>query len=256
MDNIFLSIALGTLLLKIRIGERVEEASRSTDHDSPPYLTLMDFQNISTYFPRLKKPDSEITFKKIIKNEISVVDVLQLVSTNAKVVMGDCLITCFKSLITGVKWRDFENFEQLSNSFKELLWYLSPHLKKLSARSPNICDILKPLALLNDPTRHAHKVGNISQEVLLSFVDAVNTHLEKPYTSHSNFKPVHNVIRNVVEISVKFSDYQAKNIMVDHHSNEEEPEYKKTVFSLPELETIDKYTTQRETYMRNIKYHI
>ena len=216
----------------------------------------MDFQNISTYFPRLKKPDSEITFKKIIKNEISVVDVLQLVSTNAKVVMGDCLITCFKSLITGVKWRDFENFEQLSNSFKELLWYLSPHLKKLSARSLNICDILKPLALLNDPTRHAHKVGNISQGVLLSFVDAVNTHLEKPYTSHSNFKPVHNVIRNVVEISVKFSDYQAKNIMVDHHSNEEEPEYKKTVFSLPELETIDKYTTQRETYMRNVKYHI
>ena len=34
--------------------------------------------------------------------------------------------------------------------------------------------------------------------------------------------------------------------MVDRHSNEEEPEYKKAVFSLPELETIDKYTTQRE----------
>ena len=81
----------------------MEEASRSTDCNSPPYRTLIDFQNISTYFPRLKKPDSEITFKKFIKNEISVVDVLQLVSTNAKVVMGDCLITCFKSLITGVK---------------------------------------------------------------------------------------------------------------------------------------------------------
>ena len=102
ITDVFLSIALGTLHLKIRIGERVE-ASRSTDHNGPPYCTLMDFQNISTYFPRLKKPDSEITFKKIIKNEISVVDVLQLVSTNAKVVMGDCLITCFKSLITGVK---------------------------------------------------------------------------------------------------------------------------------------------------------
>ena len=34
--------------------------------------------------------------------------------------------------------------------------------------------------------------------------------------------------------------------MVDRHSNEEEPEYKKAVFSLPELETIDKYTTQWE----------
>ena len=162
--------------------------------------------------------------------------------------MGDCLIVCFKSLITGVKRRDLENFEQLSNSFKELLWYLSPHLKKLSARSLNICDILKPLALLNDPTRHAHKVGNISQEVLLSFVDAVNTHLEKSYTSHSDLNIVHDVIRNVVQISVKFSDYlsQAKNIMVDRHSNEEEPKYKKAVFLLPELKTIDKYTTQRE----------
>ena len=79
MDDVFLSIALGTLHLKICIGEWVEEASRSTDHDSPPYRTLiMDFQNISMYFPRLKKPDSEITFKKFIKNEISVVDVLNL----------------------------------------------------------------------------------------------------------------------------------------------------------------------------------
>ena len=34
--------------------------------------------------------------------------------------------------------------------------------------------------------------------------------------------------------------------MVDRHSNEEEPEYKKAVFSLPQLETIDKYTTQWE----------
>ena len=147
MDNVFLSIALGTLHLKIRIGKWVEEASRSTDLDSPLYCTLMDFQNISTYFPRLKKSDSEITFKKFIKNEISVV-VLQLVSTNAKVGMGDCLIVCFKSLINGVKRRDLENFEQLSNSLEELLWYLSPHLRKLSARSLNICDILKLLALL------------------------------------------------------------------------------------------------------------
>ena len=135
MDNVFLSIALGTLHLKICIGKWVEEASRSTDHDRTPYRTLMDFQNISTYFRRLKKPDSETTFKKFIKN---VVDVLQLVSTNTKVVIGDCLIVCFKSLITGVKRRDLENFEQLSNSFKELLWYLSPHIKKLSAHSQNM----------------------------------------------------------------------------------------------------------------------
>ena len=102
--------------------------------------------------------------------------------------------------------------------------------------------------MLNDPTRHAQKVGNISQEALLSFTDAVNTHLEKLYTSHSDFKPVHDVICNFIEISVKFSDYltQAKNIMLDRYSNEEEPKYKKAVFSLAELETIDKYTTQRE----------
>ena len=84
--------------------------------------------------------------------------------------------------------------------------------------------------------------------VPLPSLKKVDTHLEKPYTSHSDFKPVYDVIRNVVEISVKFSDYltQAKNIMVDCRSNEEEPKYKKAVFSLPELETIDKYTTQRE----------
>ena len=100
----------------------------------------------------------------------------------------------------------------------------------------------EPLALLNGPTRYAHKVENVSQEVLLSFVDAVNTHLEKSYTSHGNFKPAHDVIHNVIEIviSVKFSDYltQAKNIMVDCRSNEEEPKYKKAVFSLPELELL------------------
>ena len=94
--------------------------------------------------------------------------------------------------------------------------------------------------MLNNPSRHAHKVGNISQEVLLSFPDAVSTHLEKSYTSHSDFKPVHDVIRNVIEISVKSSDYltQAKNMMVDCRSNEEEPKYKKAVFLLPELELL------------------
>ena len=76
--------------------------------------------------------------------------------------------------------------------------------------------------------------------VPLPSLKKVDTHLEKPYTSHSDFKPVYDVIRNVVEISVKFSDYltQAKNIMVDRHSNEEEPKYKKAVFSLPELELL------------------
>ena len=103
------------------------------------------------------------------------------------------------------------------------------------------------LSFVKRPIRHAHKVGNISQEVLLSFPDAVSTHLEKSYTSHSDFKPVHDVIRNVIEISVKSSDYltQARNVMVDRHSNEE-PEYKKAVFSLPGLETIETYTTQRK----------
>ena len=49
--------------------------------------------------------------------------------------------------------------------------------------------------------------------VPLPSLKKVDTHLEKPYTSHSDFKPVHDVIRNVIEISVKFSDYltQAKN---------------------------------------------
>ena len=75
---------------------------------------------------------------------------------------------------------------------------------------------------------------------MLSFADAVNTHLEKLYTSQNDFEPVHDVICNLVEILVKFSDYltQAKNIMVDCRSNEEEPKYKKTVFSHPELELL------------------
>ena len=54
MDDVFLSIALGTLHLKICIGEWVEEASRSTDHDNTPYHTLIDFQNINV-FPQTKK---------------------------------------------------------------------------------------------------------------------------------------------------------------------------------------------------------
>ena len=121
--------------------------------------------------------------------------------------MNDCFIVNLKSLITGVRVRDLANFELLVNSAKELFWYLSPHVEKLATRSLYLPATFRPLSKLNNPTRHGHKVPDINQEVLLSLVNAVNSHLEKSYVTRTNFKPVKNALGNIIEISVKYSDY-------------------------------------------------
>ena len=106
--------------------------------------------------------------------------------------------------------RDLANFELLVNSAKELLWYLSPHVEKLAAQSLHLPATFRPLSKLNNPKRHGHKVPDINQEVLLLIVDAVNAHLERSYVTKSNFKPVKNVLGNIIEICVKYSDYLTK----------------------------------------------
>ena len=76
---------------------------------------------------------------------------------------------------------------------------------------------------------------------MLSLVDAVNSHLDKSYVKRTNFKPVKNVLGNIIEICVKYSYYLTKNkhIQVEYLVNhEEEPQYKKVIFQLPRLENL------------------
>ena len=66
--------------------------------------------------------------------------------------------------MSGIRKKDFwtaENFEQLVNSVKELLWYLSPHVQKLAAQSFHVSGNFKPLSILTNPMRQGHKVPDI-----------------------------------------------------------------------------------------------
>ena len=89
---------------------------------------LLDFQNIETYFPKLKFPEHKSTYLSFSKNQIDETNLLKTVHDNGKVILNDCFIATLKSLITGVRVRDLANFDLLVNSAKELLWYLSPHV--------------------------------------------------------------------------------------------------------------------------------
>ena len=130
-------------------------------------------------------------------------DLVKIVHANAKVNFSHCFIATLKSLITGVRFRGLAKFELLVNSAKELFWYPSPHAKKLAARKLHLAATFRPHDKLNNPKRHGHKVPDINQEVLVSLVDAVNSHLEKSYVTRTNFKPVKNVLSNIIEICVK-----------------------------------------------------
>ena len=58
-----------------------------------------------------------------------------------------------------------------------------------------------------------------------------------------------NVLGNIIEICVKYSDYLTKNkhIQVEYRVNhEEEPQYKKAIFQLPRLENLNTYKVERE----------
>ena len=163
--------------------------------------------------------------------------------------MSDCFIVTLMSLITGVRVRDLAIVELLVNSAKELFLHLSPHVEKLAAQRVHLPVTFRSLSKLNNPKRQGHKVPDINQEVLLSLVDAVNSHLEKSYVTRTNFKPVKNVLGNIIEICVKYSDYLTKNkhIQVEYRVNhEEEPQYKKAIFQLPRLENLNTYKVERE----------
>ena len=153
------------------------------------------------------------------------------------------------SLITGVRVRDLAIFDLLVNSAKKLFLHLSPHVEKLAAQRVHLPVTFRSLSKLNNPKRQGHKVPDINQEVLLSLVDAVNSHLEKSYVTRTNFKPVKNVLGNIIEICVKYSDYPTKNkhIQVEYRVNdEEEPQYKKAIFQFLTLENLNTFKVERE----------
>ena len=89
---------------------------------------------------------------------------------------------------------------------------------------------------------------------MLSLVSVVNTHLEKSYGT--NFKLVKNVLDNIIEICVKYSDYLTKNkhIQVECQVNdEEEQQYKKAIFQLPTLENLNRYAEQERNAIVSLK---
>ena len=236
--------------MKIRIGGSEGDPISDTTRENQNMRTLMDFQNIATYFPKWKSPEHEKTYLSFLKGETNEADLLKIVHTNGKVILGDCLIVTLKSMITGRR-QGLSDFELLVNSAKELYWYLSPHVEKLRARSLHLPDTFKPLSSLNNPKRHGHKVSDINQEVLLSLVDAMNSQLEKSYVARPNFKLVQNLLSDTIEICVKYSDYltQNKQIQADYRENDdEEPHYKKALFQLPSLES---FTTHKVDHERN-----
>ena len=177
----------------VNIGKDISESTQAGDHN---LRTLLYFQNIKTYFPKVKFPEHESFYSSFLKIKIDETDLLKIIHANGKVILSECFIVNLKSLITGVRVRDLANFEFLVNSAKELFWYLSPHVEKLATRSFYLPATFRPLSKLNNPKRHGHKVPDINQEVLLLLVDAVNSHLEKSYVTRTNFKPVKNVLGN------------------------------------------------------------
>ena len=187
----------------------------------------MDLQNIKTYFPKLKFPENVSAYSSFLKSKIDETDLLRIVHANGKVILSDCFIVALKSLITGVRVRNFANFQLLVNFAEERFWYLSPHVQKLAARNLHLPATFRPLSKLNNLKRHGHKVPHINQKVLLLLVIAVNSHLEMSYFTRTNFKPVKNVLSNIIESFLKYSDYLTKNnhIEAEHRVNgEEEPQ--------------------------------
>ena len=127
--------------------------------------------------------------------------------------------------------------------------YLPPHIEKLAAQSLHLAVTFRSLSKLNNPKRHGQQVADINEEVLLSLVDAVNSHLEKSFVTRTNFKPVKNVLDNIIEICMKYNDYltENKHIQVEYRANdEEEPQHKKAIFQLTTLENLNTYKVERD----------
>ena len=92
--------------MKIRIGGSVgKDISESTQSGDQNLRTLIDFQNIEIYFPKLKF-EHESTYSSFLKSKIDETDLLKIVHANGKVILSDCFIVTLKSLITGVRVKD------------------------------------------------------------------------------------------------------------------------------------------------------
>ena len=90
--------------MKICIGVNVrKDISESMQAGDQNLSTLMDFQNIETYFPKLKFPEHESTYSSFLKSKIYETDLLKIVHAKGKVILSDCFIVTLKSLITGVR---------------------------------------------------------------------------------------------------------------------------------------------------------
>ena len=92
---------------EIRIGVNIgKDISESTQTGDQNLRTLMDFQNIETYFPKLKFPEQESTYSSFLKSKIDETDLLKIVHANGEVILSDCFIVTLKLLITGVRFTD------------------------------------------------------------------------------------------------------------------------------------------------------
>ena len=80
----------------VNIGKDISESTQAGDHN---LRTLMDFQNIETYFPKLKFPEHESTCSSFLKSKIDETDLLKIVHANGKVILSECFIVTLKSLL-------------------------------------------------------------------------------------------------------------------------------------------------------------
>ena len=122
----------------VSVGKDISEAKQAGDQN---LCMLMDFQNIETYFPKLKFPEHESTYSSFLKSKIDETDLLKIVHANGKVILSDCFIVTLKSLIIGVRVKDLANLELLVNSAKELLRYVSTYRKASSTKSSFTCNL-------------------------------------------------------------------------------------------------------------------
>ena len=168
---------------------------------------------------------------------------------NSKLLLHNSLIILFKSCISGVCREHVEDFNKLISSVTELIWYVSPQHSTFQSHSAAIPKFFSHLLLFNDPNRHRHKGPNVSRETLMKLVGVVTTCLENSYTTKNSFKNVYQPTDQLIECCVKYSDYLEKNLnAVVNYQTHEEPQYKKTVISLPCLKEplASKYKSEKE----------
>ena len=80
--------------IKIRIGVNVgKDINESMQAGDKNLRTLMDFQNIETYFPKLKFPEHESTYSSFWKIKIDDTSLLKIVHVNEKVIIVIILLS-------------------------------------------------------------------------------------------------------------------------------------------------------------------